>query len=148
MLLSNALLLQYKEKHSTKPLLQSYSRQQIGIPLFLQSARSLTESELFLLNKCGKFHPGGKLAFSGIALCTADLKKGVLGLLHRLSDGSTVKSNTSLGTFNGKRIDRFLGHVAKIPEPFRRDATLYVVCLLYTSPSPRDVEESRMPSSA
>ena len=24
----------------------------------------------------------------------------------------------------------------------------YVVCLLYTSPSPRDVEESRMPSSA
>ena len=24
----------------------------------------------------------------------------------------------------------------------------YKVCLLYTSPSPRDVEESRMPSSA
>ena len=24
----------------------------------------------------------------------------------------------------------------------------YTVCLLYTSPSPRDVEESRMPSSA
>ena len=34
-----------------------------------------------------------------------------------------------------------------------RDATveigpLYMNCLLYTSPSPRDVEESRMPSSA
>ena len=26
--------------------------------------------------------------------------------------------------------------------------TLHEVCLLYTSPSPRDVEESRMPSSA
>ena len=25
---------------------------------------------------------------------------------------------------------------------------LYTTCLLYTSPSPRDVEESRMPSSA
>ena len=25
---------------------------------------------------------------------------------------------------------------------------IYKVCLLYTSPSPRDVEESRMPSSA
>jgi len=25
---------------------------------------------------------------------------------------------------------------------------MYDVCLLYTSPSPRDVEESRMPSSA
>ena len=24
----------------------------------------------------------------------------------------------------------------------------YIACLLYTSPSPRDVEESRMPSSA
>ena len=24
----------------------------------------------------------------------------------------------------------------------------YICCLLYTSPSPRDVEESRMPSSA
>ena len=27
-------------------------------------------------------------------------------------------------------------------------STLSKVCLLYTSPSPRDVEESRMPSSA
>ena len=26
--------------------------------------------------------------------------------------------------------------------------TLWMTCLLYTSPSPRDVEESRMPSSA
>ena len=29
-----------------------------------------------------------------------------------------------------------------------RDADLPCICLLYTSPSPRDVEESRMPSSA
>ena len=28
------------------------------------------------------------------------------------------------------------------------DRTLFEGCLLYTSPSPRDVEESRMPSSA
>ena len=27
-------------------------------------------------------------------------------------------------------------------------SVLIVICLLYTSPSPRDVEESRMPSSA
>ena len=27
-------------------------------------------------------------------------------------------------------------------------ALAYTICLLYTSPSPRDVEESRMPSSA
>ena len=29
-----------------------------------------------------------------------------------------------------------------------RQVTLIIACLLYTSPSPRDVEESRMPSSA
>jgi len=29
-----------------------------------------------------------------------------------------------------------------------REKALYYSCLLYTSPSPRDVEESRMPSSA
>ena len=33
---------------------------------------------------------------------------------------------------------KFMGDVFKLP----------VSCLLYTSPSPRDVEESRMPSSA
>ena len=31
---------------------------------------------------------------------------------------------------------------------YMRKTGHYVVCLLYTSPSPRDVEESRMPSSA
>ena len=30
----------------------------------------------------------------------------------------------------------------------KNDDNLIYVCLLYTSPSPRDVEESRMPSSA
>ena len=33
-------------------------------------------------------------------------------------------------------------------EPFKGFAFNYYPCLLYTSPSPRDVEESRMPSSA
>ena len=31
---------------------------------------------------------------------------------------------------------------------WREDGGMYRSCLLYTSPSPRDVEESRMPSSA
>ena len=44
---------------------------------------------------------------------------------------------------------------AEVPEVLRhvvfnieRGQTLHETCLLYTSPSPRDVEESRMPSSA
>ena len=35
-----------------------------------------------------------------------------------------------------------------IGEALNVSVTGFVVCLLYTSPSPRDVEESRMPSSA
>ena len=38
------------------------------------------------------------------------------------------------------------GHETTIPVSL--DAMVYHTCLLYTSPSPRDVEESRMPSSA
>ena len=37
---------------------------------------------------------------------------------------------------------------ATIEEPFVLHPGEFVLCLLYTSPSPRDVEESRMPSSA
>ena len=36
-----------------------------------------------------------------------------------------------------------------VATPIKRDGlSVFVTCLLYTSPSPRDVEESRMPSSA
>ena len=33
-------------------------------------------------------------------------------------------------------------------ENLPKDINWHMICLLYTSPSPRDVEESRMPSSA
>ena len=38
--------------------------------------------------------------------------------------------------------------IATILEPTQEILDKYKICLLYTSPSPRDVEESRMPSSA
>ena len=38
--------------------------------------------------------------------------------------------------------------VSRIIKEFNLDKDQYKYCLLYTSPSPRDVEESRMPSSA
>ena len=40
------------------------------------------------------------------------------------------------------------GHYKKISIDDNLSENLYNSCLLYTSPSPRDVEESRMPSSA
>jgi len=39
-------------------------------------------------------------------------------------------------------------NVPRAPRPSRAAAAPPPPCLLYTSPSPRDVEESRMPSSA
>ena len=43
-----------------------------------------------------------------------------------------------------------INYSEKIPNNVNlgEDRTLQRACLLYTSPSPRDVEESRMPSSA
>ena len=40
------------------------------------------------------------------------------------------------------------GEGDEVPSYVRSNITGYNFCLLYTSPSPRDVEESRMPSSA
>ena len=42
---------------------------------------------------------------------------------------------------------KFAPVIGRLTTELRRDVET-VCCLLYTSPSPRDVEESRMPSSA
>ena len=49
----------------------------------------------------------------------------------------------SLGTLKNNVGERYLN--LKLVE---KEQVLGFACLLYTSPSPRDVEESRMPSSA
>ena len=52
---------------------------------------------------------------------------------------SLAKDNTNMVMESGKYVWNF----------YFRPASLWLSpCLLYTSPSPRDVEESRMPSSA
>ena len=43
---------------------------------------------------------------------------------------------------------RYFDKTEKLKKYFSEKALIYYSCLLYTSPSPRDVEESRMPSSA
>ena len=55
----------------------------------------------------------------------------------------------NVGTFHsiGARILR--KYIPSLDEGYNSSFTIYdTSCLLYTSPSPRDVEESRMPSSA
>ena len=79
------------------------------------------------------------------ALCPA-----LLGLLPVF--GPTI-SNAADATAIHAQDDR--GRTVDLAAPARRAVTLaphatelVYACLLYTSPSPRDVEESRMPSSA
>ena len=42
----------------------------------------------------------------------------------------------------------FIGEILVLLGAFQKSFLVAILCLLYTSPSPRDVEESRMPSSA
>ena len=58
----------------------------------------------------------------------------LMSTAHRVLDGLEYEGRTK----NGRKIKRFLA----------TDIAREQTCLLYTSPSPRDVEESRMPSSA
>ena len=48
---------------------------------------------------------------------------------------------------NFDRIDDYLRKV-KLEKMAERPSSLFGICLLYTSPSPRDLSTSRMPSSA
>ena len=43
-------------------------------------------------------------------------------------------------------IEQFAAKI--IPKQAQKNKTIVETCLLYTSPSPRDAHESRMPSSA
>ena len=47
-----------------------------------------------------------------------------------------------IDTSCGEKLERWGDYLLVRPDP------QVICCLLYTSPSPRDVEESRMPSSA
>ena len=45
-------------------------------------------------------------------------------------------------------LDKHFGNVCELDLIFNFDKAYYMLCLLYTSPSPRDATLSRMPSSA
>ena len=59
------------------------------------------------------------------------------------SDGAGVRIKRSLGQQQNVRLDPFL-----MLDEFGSDQPQDYICLLYTSPSPRDQRGSRMPSSA
>ena len=67
------------------------------------------------------------------------MKVGLIGL-GRMGEGMSRRMmKTGIEVYGYRR------NVAKAEEAAERG---YITCLLYTSPSPRDAHESRMPSSA
>ena len=68
---------------------------------------------------------------------------------RRKSGSTTTTATTQValdtfvhGTYTTAR------YIVSVTQGSHYHSTEIVICLLYTSPSPRDVEESRMPSSA
>ena len=69
---------------------------------------------------------------------------------RRVARGGTVYARVS-GTERTSTASQMSSQIKDIRAQMEEDEdlnTLMAGCLLYTSPSPRDVEESRMPSSA
>ena len=56
--------------------------------------------------------------------------------------------NTLLNGDSDRNWGLFLAEKNIVDDSYLRESEKFYDCLLYTSPSPRDVEESRMPSSA
>ena len=84
-------------------------------------------------------------SFTGAS--TKDVKKWEAGT----SLPTDQKIVAALEGLLGKDISNTLeSNEIKLPNRSEKmiEESLFKVCLLYTSPSPRDVEESRMPSSA
>ena len=79
-----------------------------------------------------------------------DLKFDILKLRNDLDTILKSKNFNSLGIshFGAIPINRIPNDNESVEGHNVRGKYWTIACLLYTSPSPRDVEESRMPSSA
>ena len=106
--------------------------------------RSLTESLQKSLSHSQALAAGA----IGSALCARASNPWILGTIVSAAAHSPTRCRIASATARNRR------HVARIASSAARNPRLCSdceragSCLLYTSPSPRDVEESRMPSSA
>ena len=77
------------------------------------------------------------------------LKSNEVLIKHHYLGLNYIDINQRNGSYKIKELPTNVGMEASgIIEEVGKDVKRFKVCLLYTSPSPRDVEESRMPSSA
>ena len=78
------------------------------------------------------------LAFDWLwPITTVTAVLSLIGLFDLLQSPHAVRRNYPI-----------LGNIRYLVEGIRPEIRQYLLCLLYTSPSPRDRQKSRMPSSA
>ena len=87
---------------------------------------------------------------SGLAAATVLAKSGIEVHVHDIREESGARFDGDFQALeNWSMDDDFFDQLKSWGfDTSEFKATEFNVCLLYTSPSPRDVEESRMPSSA
>ena len=120
------------------------------------------ESELLRRDACGAAHPrthyeAGEPQGTGSAEFGASLRE-IAGLAHARLQGLCVRllAWRTAAQARANDVDEKARHrTAAVAPPNGQDGSrarlvdeLFADCLLYTSPSPRDKRQSRMPSSA
>ena len=102
-------------------------------------------SDFLRIDALSKNYANGFEALKTINLRVEEAE--ILALLGPNGAGKTTLISTICGIskFTSGKIT-LAGH--DIVQNYRAARKMIGICLLYTSPSPRDVEESRMPSSA
>ena len=85
------------------------------------------------------------IAFTGLTAFIRGEKPGPLIALRADMDALPVTEKLNL-PFSSKQVTTYQGQQVGVMHACGHDA--HMACLLYTSPSPRDKRQSRMPSSA
>ena len=73
-----------------------------------------------------------------------NFKKDIIDLISATSDSSGIAKNEEKKIFN----NLLKVHKKTVDDVMVPRGEIIFICLLYTSPSPRDLSTSRMPSSA
>ena len=115
-----------------------------GIPTDVhpRTGKSALETVLTVLHAGGKFGAGGYKVSGGL--------HGVgVSVVNALSEWVQVTVRRQ-GQVHRQRFERgaAIGGLASESQPAAESGETGTTCLLYTSPSPRDRQKSRMPSSA